>query len=395
MIQQPVVTVNDKTTAGVEISANDSSLWITAKVNLSNISSIESTYDKAVSSGSSIFNVISSTLDDVANTLSELSSQATEYLNLALKGRLPVLGSSVEDLIRYLSVLSPEVQSVVLGVFISANNLNTQSLSLVVNAIGKVKGIPQVTGSTLEEYKNTLLSSIGQLPDVSSLLEKITAFTAVAPDITEVINTEVQTETNDFLSGSKILVKAGFRTDDSLSVIFDGKILNENSDVQQEGFSTAYGLWKLQKMIPAQGFQDVKLQTLLSWISDKTGQTILCDVETANLRHYSLSSGTAYQAIKVILKSYPLELISHETEGKLFVGKLEDSPHYKETIELNPDTTIELTKKTSSTFTLKLICNPKVKLFNKVSLDNKVYKVLSYNHKFTEDTLSVLSLELL
>lgn len=125
----------------------------------------------------------------------------------------------------------------------------------------------------------------------------------------------------------EITAYAGYH-DPGVWEVFRGPPDTPRARWNEQGNVTARGLPNLRKPVPASFFQDADLQTVLKWIGVQVAQPLQLEVEGDTRRHYSVTAGSAWSAIKTALLSWRrLEYVSLELDDySLYIGPEDRSP---------------------------------------------------------------------
>lgn len=125
----------------------------------------------------------------------------------------------------------------------------------------------------------------------------------------------------------EITAFAGYH-DPGIWEVFKGQPDTPRSRWTEYGNVIARGLPALRKPVPAQFFQDSDLQTVLKWIGAQVAQPLRLTVEGDTRRHYSVTAGSAWSAIKAALLSWRrLDYVSIELDDySLYIGPEDRSP---------------------------------------------------------------------
>ena len=125
----------------------------------------------------------------------------------------------------------------------------------------------------------------------------------------------------------EVLAYAGYH-DPGVWEVFKGKPDTPRAEWTEQGTVTARGLPALRKPVKPQFFQDATLETVLKWIGAQVSQPLKLTVQGETRRHYAVSEGSAWSAIKAALLSWRrLEYVSVELDDySLYIGPEEQSP---------------------------------------------------------------------
>ena len=125
----------------------------------------------------------------------------------------------------------------------------------------------------------------------------------------------------------EITAFAGYH-DPGVWEVFKGQPDTPRAEWTEQGTVTARGLPALRERVKAQFFQDSDLQTVLNWIGSQVSQPLKLTVQGEVRRHYAVSEGSAWSAIKAALLSWRrLEYVSLELDDySLYIGPEEQSP---------------------------------------------------------------------
>ncbi|WP_288482119.1 hypothetical protein [uncultured Deinococcus sp.] len=92
--------------------------------------------------------------------------------------------------------------------------------------------------------------------------------------------------------------------------------------------ATVRGLPAWRREIGPQGFQDVRLETLLKWVAGACGGQIDVNVQGRPQRHYQVRRGPAHRVVQEALSAWRVEAALIELDGGvLHVGPESRSPH--------------------------------------------------------------------
>jgi hypothetical protein len=120
---------------------------------------------------------------------------------------------------------------------------------------------------------------------------------------------------------------AGYLTT-SKAEVFAGAVDDARQRALGDGRLVARSLPSLRRTIGPQGFQDAALETILTWIADRTGITLVLGVSGPVRRHYLLPKTSAWQAMQSALQAWRLEYVAIELDdGRLYIGPEGASPH--------------------------------------------------------------------
>lgn len=110
--------------------------------------------------------------------------------------------------------------------------------------------------------------------------------------------------------------------------VFKGKPDTPRARWNDQGTVTARGLPALRSKVKAQFFQDADLQSVLNWIGSRASQPLNLSVQGDTRRHYAVSEGSAWSAIKAALLSWRrLDYVAVELDDySLYIGPEAQSP---------------------------------------------------------------------
>lgn len=111
--------------------------------------------------------------------------------------------------------------------------------------------------------------------------------------------------------------------------VFKGQLDTSQAVSSGQGEAKARSLPNLRRSVPEQFFQDADLQTVLNWIGSQVFQPLKLTVEGDARRHYAVTAGSAWSAIKAALLSWRrLDYVALELDDySLYIGPEERSPH--------------------------------------------------------------------
>ena len=130
------------------------------------------------------------------------------------------------------------------------------------------------------------------------------------------------------LTQERVTVRFGYRGG-LIVPVFEG--LPDDLSGDRQGRSAAAlvrGLPHWRREIGPKGFQDGRLETVLSWIARECGGQIDLNVIGKPMRHYQVRRGPAHQAVREALLAWRVTADLLELDGgTLHVGPEDQSPH--------------------------------------------------------------------
>lgn len=110
--------------------------------------------------------------------------------------------------------------------------------------------------------------------------------------------------------------------------VFKGEPDTPRARWTEQGRLTARGLPKLRKKVKPQFFQDADLETVLNWIGGQVAQPLKLTVTGGTRRHYSVTEGSAWSAVKAALLSWRrTDYVAVELDDySLYLGPEAQSP---------------------------------------------------------------------
>lgn len=110
--------------------------------------------------------------------------------------------------------------------------------------------------------------------------------------------------------------------------VFVGEVDRPDALVRDTGTATARGLPAWRREVGPMTFQDVRLETLLTWLAGACGGRAQVQARGAQRRHYVLRRGPAHQLAREALTAWRCEAVLIELDGEtLYIGAEDQSPH--------------------------------------------------------------------
>lgn len=189
-----------------------------------------------------------------------------------------------------------------------------------------------------------------------------------------------------------ITAQAGYRHT-RLWTIFEGTLDDPREDALASGTATARSLSAWRAEVPAQGFQDVRLDTLLQWIADRAGVTVQLAVPRVMRRHYQLTRGPAHRAAREALAAFDVDAVTIELDGgQLYIGPEHASPHATANVQAvitRGDNLAELTDRSGGRYQVVVPAMPWVRVGHRLTLNhplvNATVRVTDVRHIIDAD----------
>lgn len=198
----------------------------------------------------------------------------------------------------------------------------------------------------------------------------------------------------------QVTALAGYRST-GVWEIFKGELDTPKAVSSGQGEATARGLPALRKQVKAQFFQGADLQTVLNWIGSQVSQPLRLTVQGPARRHYSVTAGSAWSAIKAALLSWRrLDYVAIELDDyALYIGPEVRSPHATAPVQATLEHQINIYRLKASAKGAQVVipAYPWLRVGHRVTLAHPVVSgrariveaVLEMNRRDTLNTLEV------